>query len=52
MVENETVSTLNMNRDLDKISPWAWQWKVHFNADKTEELLFSVNPIWTGGGLK
>ena len=40
VVENETVSAKNMNRNLEKISLWARQWKMHFNADKTEELLF------------
>ena len=40
VVENETVSAQNMNRDVEKISLWAWQWKMHFNSDKTEELLF------------
>ena len=26
---------------LTKISLWAWQWKMKFNADKTEEVVFS-----------
>ena len=26
-------------------SLWAWQWKMHFNSDKTEELLFSVKKL-------
>ena len=42
VVENESISAQNMNSDLEKISLWAWQWKMQFNADKTEELLFSV----------
>ena len=45
VVENETVSAQNMNRDLEKISLRAWQWKMHFNADKTEELLLSVKKL-------
>ena len=45
VVENETVSAQNMNRDLEKISLWAWQWKMHFNADKTEELHFSIKRL-------
>ena len=45
VAENETVSAQNMNRDLEKISLWAWQWKMHFNADKTDELLFSVKKL-------
>ena len=42
VVENETVSAQNMKRGLEKNSLWAWQWKMHFNSDKTEDLLFSV----------
>ena len=45
MVENETVSAQSMNRDLEKVSLSAWQWKMHFNADKTEEVLFSVKKL-------
>ena len=37
--ENETAQALNS--DLEKIRTWAWQWKMKFNADKTEEVLFS-----------
>ena len=27
--------------DLEKVRFWAWQWKMHFNTDKTEEVIFS-----------
>ena len=37
--ENETAQALNS--DLEKNRTWAWQWKMKFNADKTEEVLFS-----------
>ena len=36
---NETASQLN--RDLAKISAWAEQWKVMFNAGKSRDLIFS-----------
>ena len=35
----ETVSQLN--RDLNKISSWAKQWKVSFNAKKSKDIIFS-----------
>ena len=31
-----------LNRDLEKMRIWAWQWKMQFNADKTEEVIFST----------
>ena len=34
-------SALELNEDLDTVKLWAWQWKMHFNADKTEEVIFS-----------
>ena len=30
-----------LNRDLAKISLWAWQWKMQFNDDKTGGVVFS-----------
>ena len=41
VVNNEYDTGLAMNRDLEKIQMWAWQWKMLFNADKTEEVIFS-----------
>ena len=38
--EGETAEDLN--RDLERILLWAWQWKMQFNADKTEEVIFST----------
>ena len=31
----------DLSRDLSKINLWAWGWKMKFNADKTEEVIFS-----------
>ena len=34
-------AALDLSRELTKINLWAWQWKMKFNADKTEEVVFS-----------
>ena len=50
-VQDENVAALDLNRDLEKFNLWAWQWKMQFNADKTEEVIFSCkrnNPIHPG----
>ena len=50
-VQDENVAALDLNRDLEKINLWAWQWKMQFNADKTEEVIFSCKrnkPIHPG----
>ena len=36
-----TETTAQLNRDLAKISTWAEQWKVTFNAGKSKDLIFS-----------
>ena len=41
VVKDEYVTSLALNLDLEKIRIWAWQWKMLFNADKTEEIIFS-----------
>ncbi len=41
-VVNEVNRTAeDLNRDLETVRLWAWQWKMQFNADKTEEVIFS-----------
>ena len=40
-VQDENVAALDLNRDLEKVNLWAWQWKMQFNADKTEGAIFS-----------
>ena len=32
----------NLIQELERVSLWAWQWKMKFNCDKTEDVLFSV----------
>ena len=34
-------AALDLRRGLSKINLWAWQWKMKFNKDKTEEVVFS-----------
>ena len=45
LVHNKIASAQHMDSDLEKISLWAWQWKMHFNAEKTEDILFSVKRL-------
>ena len=33
------------NADLDKVQLWAWQRKMQFNANKTEEVVFSCKNV-------
>ena len=40
-MDDENVTARVLNRDLEKINLWAWQWKMQFNANKTEEVIFS-----------
>ena len=42
VIESEIVDAEKLNRDLEKIRIWAWQWKMQFNADKAEEVIFST----------
>ena len=41
-VGDETSTAEKLNRDLERIRLWAWQWKMGFNASKTEEVIFST----------
>ena len=41
VVDDENITARALNRDLEKINLWAWQWKMQFNANKTEEVIFS-----------
>ncbi len=35
-------SSEELNMDLERLRLWSWQWKMHFNAEKTEEVIFST----------
>ena len=41
MVQNEVASAAKLNRDLETIRLWVWQWKMEVNVEKTEEVIFS-----------
>ena len=44
IVENRANSAINLNEDLNKISNWAYQWKMSFNPDplkQAQEVIFS-----------
>ena len=40
-VSEDNKSADELQSDLEKVRLWAWQWRMHFNVDKTEELIFS-----------
>ena len=39
VVEIKGVSAEKLNRDLERIRLWAWQWKMGFNVEKTEGII-------------
>ena len=41
VVDDANVTARVLNPDLEKINLMAWQWKMQFNANKTEEVIFS-----------
>ena len=41
VVKDENKTADEINSDLERVRLWAWQWKMKFNADKTEEVIFS-----------
>ena len=45
VVESKVRTANDLNRDLKKARLWAWQWKMKFNTDKTEEVIFSSKRI-------
>ena len=56
-VDDPVRSALELNEDLETVKLWAWQWKMHFNAEKTEEVIFSCKrfkpnhpPLLLGNG--
>ena len=38
-VKNETFSDAQLNNDLNKISKWAFEWKILFNHDPSKEAM-------------
>ena len=45
VVWDEATTVQQLNRDLERVRLWAWQWKMEFNATKTEEVIFSAKRI-------
>ena len=45
VLANETVSAQSTIKIKEIFSILAWQWKIHFNAEETEELIFSVKML-------
>ena len=45
VVEDERRSADELNADLDRVRLWAWQWKMQFDVNKTEEVVFSCKKI-------
>ncbi len=45
VVEDEKKSADDLNADLETVGLWAWQWKMQFNASKTEEVVFSCEKV-------
>ena len=45
VVKNASQTSDKLNRDLENARLWAWQWKMQFNADKTEEVIFSTKRL-------
>ena len=44
VVDNNTLSAINLNSDLSKINAWVSQWKMTFNPDpnkQAQEVIFS-----------
>ena len=42
VVKDRDGAAANLNQDLERVSLWVWQWKMQFNCDKTEEVIFLV----------
>ena len=40
VVKDKDEATETLNQDLERVRFWAWQWKMQFNCDKTEEMIF------------
>ena len=45
VVDDENITACVLNRNLEKINLWAWQWKMQFNANKMEEVIFSCKRL-------
>ena len=44
-VHDESKTAEELDRDLERVRLWAWQWKMKFNTEKTEEVIFSAKRV-------
>ena len=44
-VYDESKTAEELNRDLEKVQIWAWQWKMKFNTEKTKEVIVPVKGV-------
>ena len=42
VVKDKDEAAASLNQGLERVSLWAWQWKMQFNCNITEEVIFSV----------
>ena len=42
---DESKPAAELDRDLERVRLWAWQWKMKFNTEKTEEVIFSAKRV-------
>ena len=45
LVRDEARTAFELNCDLEKVRLCAWQWKMQFNSEKTEGVIFSANRV-------
>ena len=45
VVYGESKTAEEVNRDLETVLIWVWQWKMKFNTEKTEEIIFFVKEV-------
>ena len=46
LLNDTNISAIDINKDLQKISEWAYEWKMSFNPDlnkQAQEVVFSRN---------
>ena len=44
-VYDEFKTAEELDGDLERVRLWAWQWKMKFNTEKTEEVIFSAKRV-------
>ena len=44
-VYDESKTAEELDGDLERVRLWVWQWKMKFNTDETEEVIFSAKRV-------